>query len=156
MASHSKKRRSSATDADETNPPVSVKKTKRTAAAAAPAPAGGGATDDDGNPFWELSNKRRVGVSKFKNACLVNIREYYEKDGKLLPGKKGISLSVEQYTALLKCVPAINAALGEMGETVSDAPPADDLPVVKKSSAKEKARKSSKANIEATSDEDGG
>ncbi|RCI09067.1 hypothetical protein L249_5106 [Ophiocordyceps polyrhachis-furcata BCC 54312] len=147
MASHSKKRRSSAADDDETNPRVSAKKTKHTAA---------GATDDDGNPFWELSNKRRVGVSKFKNACLVNIREYYEKDGKMLPGKKGISLSVEQYTALLKSVPAINAALGEMGQTVSDAPRTDDLPIVDKPATKEKTRKSSKANIEATSDEDGG
>ncbi|RDA93631.1 hypothetical protein CP533_4916 [Ophiocordyceps camponoti-saundersi (nom. inval.)] len=151
MASHSKKRRSSVTDDDETNPPVSAKKTKHAAAAAA------GPTDDDGNPFWELSSKRRVGVSKFKNACLVNIREFYEKDGKLLPGKKGISLSVEQYTALLKAVPAINAALGEMGHAVNEFPQTNDkLPVVKKSTTKEKSRKSSKANIEATSEEDGG
>jgi hypothetical protein len=44
--------------------------------------------DDDGNEYWELSGKRRVQISDFKNMTMVNIREYYEKDGKMLPGKK--------------------------------------------------------------------
>ena len=28
-------------------------------------------------------------VSEFRGRKMVNIREYYEKDGKILPGKKG-------------------------------------------------------------------
>ncbi|KAG5926298.1 hypothetical protein E4U42_003445 [Claviceps africana] len=109
--------------------------------------------DDDGNPFWELSNKRRVGVSQFKSMCLVNIREYYENDGKMLPGKKGISLSVAQYTALLKAAPAINDTLRQLGQTVEEVADPTDAALEPAKATKEK-RRASKANIEATSDEE--
>ena len=36
----------------------------------------------------QLTSKRRVGISEFKGKFMVNIREYYEKDGEVLPGKK--------------------------------------------------------------------
>lgn len=45
--------------------------------------------DDNGDPYWQLSNKRRLQVSEFKGITMVSIREYYEKDGKSLPGKVG-------------------------------------------------------------------
>jgi hypothetical protein len=35
-----------------------------------------------------LSGKRRIGISEFKGKRMMNIREYYEKDGEMLPGKK--------------------------------------------------------------------
>ncbi|KAG9251273.1 transcriptional Coactivator p15-domain-containing protein [Emericellopsis atlantica] len=129
------------------NSPPAGKKSKSAAAAAQPA-----GKDDDGHPYWDLSGKRRAGVSEFKNTNFVNIREYYEKDGKHLPGKKGISLSVEQYTALLKAIPGINAALRERGHTIKEDAEMDDAPVVA-APAKSKSAKD-KANIDATSDED--
>lgn len=45
-------------------------------------------TDNNGDPYWEISRMRRVTVSTFRGKTLVNIREYYEKDGQELPGKK--------------------------------------------------------------------
>lgn len=35
-----------------------------------------------------MTSKRRVGITEFKGVYMVNIREYYEKDGETLPGKK--------------------------------------------------------------------
>ncbi|UNI20601.1 hypothetical protein JDV02_006672 [Purpureocillium takamizusanense] len=133
-------------DGDAVEAPKASKKNKNAVSANAP-----DGRDDEGNPFWELSSKRRVGISQFKNMCLVNIREYYEKDSKMLPGKKGISLSIEQYTALLKAAPAINEVLRTMGQDVAGLDGAVVADTVK---PKKEKSKRSKANIEATSDEE--
>ena len=44
--------------------------------------------DSNSDPYWEISRLRRVTVSAFKGRTMVNVREYYEKDGLELPGKK--------------------------------------------------------------------
>ena len=46
--------------------------------------------EDDGLAV-ELSNSRQVRVSKFKGTVYVNIREWYDKDGKLTPGDHRLS-----------------------------------------------------------------
>ncbi|KAH7081355.1 transcriptional Coactivator p15-domain-containing protein [Paraphoma chrysanthemicola] len=73
-------------------------------------------TDEDGNKYCPLkaNGMRRVTVSDFKGQTFVNIREYYTTDGgDLKPGKKGISLNIEQYNALLASIPLIESMLTE-------------------------------------------
>ncbi|KAI1826028.1 transcriptional Coactivator p15-domain-containing protein [Xylaria intraflava] len=115
--------------------------------------------DDEGNTFWALSANRRVVIQNFKGKTYINIREYYDANGVLKPGKKGIMLSLEQYSSLLAAVPAVNAELQSKGHDVPDispnAPGASAPRVAAKASpSKEKKKKKKKMNIEATSDEE--
>jgi len=131
-------------------------------------PTSKAASKTDNEPFWDLSTgktPKRAAITSFKNMTLINIREYYEKDGDFHPGKKGISLSIDQYTALLKAIPKLNKALTKRGFDVTVDEDEDDKDdeedggvvrekrtnVAKKPRAREKPKK---ANIEATSDED--
>jgi hypothetical protein len=101
---------------------------------------------------------------------MVNIREFYEKDGKALPGKAGINLPLEQFTTFLSLLPQILKELESKGHTIEM--PSFDGSAIKKSEVDEdeqeeeeekekekpkkpkKPTKSKKSNIEATSDEE--
>lgn len=74
--------------------------------------------DSENNIYWDISKARRVTISDFRGKKMVSIREYYEKDGNWLPGKKGISMTLEQYNALVGVLPAIERELLRAG--VSD------------------------------------
>ncbi|KAL5321803.1 hypothetical protein ACEPPN_009766 [Leptodophora sp. 'Broadleaf-Isolate-01'] len=154
-----------------------ARKTKKTKKAAQ-------STSDDLDKFWEISqgkNPRRVTVQEFKGHKLINIREYYEKDGEYKPSSKvqsfvaqlsvmraltypptqGISLTVDQYKALLEVLPKLNKHLKGMNidvsaSAVSDEEPEEESEEEAKPKKRVKAKKQEKANIEATSDEDEG
>ncbi|GAB4820297.1 hypothetical protein N2152v2_007343 [Parachlorella kessleri] len=59
-----------------------------------------------------LSNKRKASISEFKGKHYVNIREYYEKDGELKPGLKGISLPADQWQKLQGALGRLQDQLG--------------------------------------------
>jgi hypothetical protein len=49
-----------------------------------------------GEKYIELGKKKRATVREFKGTVLLDIREYYGADDQEKPGKKGISLTLEQ------------------------------------------------------------
>lgn len=87
---------------------------------------------------FQLSGSRRIQISEFKGKRMVSIREYYQKDGEYLPGKKvcpcrldvwpstvpltsvkGISLPLEQFTAFMAVLPQVVGRLSELGDDVA-------------------------------------
>ncbi|KAL6284768.1 hypothetical protein ACE6H2_015697 [Prunus campanulata] len=59
----------------------------------------------------EISKNRRVTVRNWNGKIMVDIREFYVKDGKQMPGKKGISLTKDQWDALHNHVEEIDKAV---------------------------------------------
>mmetsp|Transcript_5201 Transcript_5201/g.13960 ORF Transcript_5201/g.13960 Transcript_5201/m.13960 type:complete len:134 (-) Transcript_5201:902-1303(-) len=58
--------------------------------------------NSDGDKYLQLPGNKRVTIRVFKGRVGIDIREFYEKDGKMLPGKKGIWLTEEQWNAVMR------------------------------------------------------
>ncbi|EEP76046.1 predicted protein [Uncinocarpus reesii 1704] len=120
-------------------------------------------TDSNGDPYWEISRQRRVTVSSFKGRTMINVREYYEKGGQDLPGKKGISMTLEQFNALVALLPNLEEVVKQKGGTITrpeygdegdnDADEADQEMEEEEGQATKRNKVSPEKNIEATSDE---
>jgi len=62
---------------------------------------------------YQLSQNRFISVSDFKGKKRVDIREYYlNDDGERKPGKKGISLSIDEWKKLRDQMKDIDKAVG--------------------------------------------
>lgn len=115
-------------------------------------------TDSEGGQYWEISKARRVTLSEYRGKKMIGIREYYEKDGEMLPGKKGITMTLEQYGMLVSLLPGIESELKKGGVTDIPRP---DYEAVTDEDGEEDAdvgdaedRAGGRANHEATSDEE--
>ncbi|KAI5631358.1 transcriptional coactivator p15 (PC4) domain-containing protein [Phthorimaea operculella] len=104
---------SSSSDSDEgpvdRNPPES--KSKDGSKGPPEKKAKMGTQSDDGEPTWVLAHNKLVKLRTFKGKCYIDIREYYEKNGNLLPGKKGISLNPEMWRKLVSLSDEITETL---------------------------------------------
>uniref|UniRef100_A0A8D8UTZ9 RNA polymerase II transcriptional coactivator n=1 Tax=Cacopsylla melanoneura TaxID=428564 RepID=A0A8D8UTZ9_9HEMI len=60
---------------------------------------------------WQLDNTRFVKVKEYRGKLYVDIREHYEKNGQMLPGKKGILLNLAQFKVLKDAAPEINSVI---------------------------------------------
>lgn len=78
--------------------------------------------------FFELQNNRRVTVREFRGRTLVDIREFYEQDGKKLPGKKGIALTKPQWETLLENIDGVAAAIEALEGGSKDVKTEDEKP----------------------------
>ncbi|KIY73040.1 PC4-domain-containing protein [Cylindrobasidium torrendii FP15055 ss-10] len=65
------------------------------------APTKAAATSTSSEEWVDLGKKKRVAINNWNGRLFVDIREFYvDAEGDNKPGKKGISLSPEQWTAL--------------------------------------------------------
>jgi hypothetical protein len=68
----------------------------------------------DGSIMFDLSSKKLLHVRSWKSTVLVDIREYYDLNGEKKPGKKGISLTKEQWRKLIALSDDISTAIQEI------------------------------------------
>jgi len=71
------------------------------------------ALEEKTESMFELSNKKRARVSEFHGQFRVDLREFYGDENDLKPGRKGISLSQDQWNALCTHIDSINTLMNE-------------------------------------------
>lgn len=106
--------------------------------------------DDQKNEYVAIKSNdlRRVTVSNFKESILVSIREYYESDKGILPGKKGISLPLDQFNVFVASLPLIEQALAKLGHQTVRPEYTGEPPVIKSKEEEEEVPEEEVAKAE--------
>ncbi|UJR31059.1 hypothetical protein I4U23_018569 [Adineta vaga] len=65
----------------------------------------------NGERLYEFGKLRYVSVSEFRGKPYINIREYYDDKGVEKPGKKGISLTADQWDKLKSLINQVDKDL---------------------------------------------
>eukprot|EP00088_Acartia_fossae_P010417 TRINITY_DN1518_c0_g1_i1.p1 TRINITY_DN1518_c0_g1~~TRINITY_DN1518_c0_g1_i1.p1 ORF type:complete len:123 (-),score=52.92 TRINITY_DN1518_c0_g1_i1:4-372(-) len=119
------KKRAASSDSDSDSGPEdrgpAKKNFKQGASGAAKKSSSGGASGGNStanslggeDPSWHLGKNKHVVVRSFKGQTLIDIREYYVDKNSMetKPGKKGISLTCEQYQKLKSIIDEVDHAL---------------------------------------------
>ncbi|KAM0840800.1 hypothetical protein ACQ4PT_046495 [Festuca glaucescens] len=76
--------------------------------------AGKDDADDGGTVVAQISKNKRVSVRSWNGKVMVDVREFYVKDGKDLPGRKGIAVTLSTSWKILRDnIKAIDEAIKE-------------------------------------------
>ncbi|RXW16720.1 hypothetical protein EST38_g9134 [Candolleomyces aberdarensis] len=73
--------------------------------------------NSEGEKYVDLGKKKHATVRTFKGMKLVDIREYYNAGGEDKPGKKGISLTLDQWNTLIAASDTIDQLLQDIKAT---------------------------------------
>lgn len=70
---------------------------------------------DEYSDEWsaEISKFKRASVQKWKGKLYIDLREFYEKDNEMRPGKKGVKLSFEMWSKLCESMVASSSSAEE-------------------------------------------
>ncbi|THH00788.1 hypothetical protein EW026_g1794 [Hermanssonia centrifuga] len=107
---------------EETSRPAKKKKTEQTAPKKSPKKSQSGGDEEagallvnaTGDKYLDLGRRRRATISSFKGTALLDIREFYDAGGEERPGKKGISLQLDQWEVLKANADLVDSLFAKM------------------------------------------
>uniref|UniRef100_A0A8C6GHM3 Activated RNA polymerase II transcriptional coactivator p15 n=1 Tax=Mus spicilegus TaxID=10103 RepID=A0A8C6GHM3_MUSSI len=92
--------------------PVKKQQPSETSRALASSKQSSSSRDDN---MFQIGKMRYVSVRDFKGKILIDIREYWmDSEGEMKPGRKGISLNMEQWSQLKEQISDIDDAVRKL------------------------------------------
>ena len=70
--------------------------------------------ENQGEITFELNSKKKIQVKNYKGTVLIDLREYWFKDDKSLPTKKGVCITDQLWSKFKAVIPHIDEAIENM------------------------------------------